>query len=59
MSLTTVNTVHTVFLMSVSVAQWLGRALQNTGILDLREGETSAVSFIELLHWWLGFLLCP
>lgn len=35
--------------------QWLGGALQNTGILEFREGETLAVSFIEQRHLWLGF----
>lgn len=41
--------------MCAVVAQWLGGALQNTGVLKLREGETLAVSFVELLYWWLVF----
>lgn len=39
--------------------QWLGGALQNTGILEFREGETLAVSFIEQRHLWLGFFFFP
>lgn len=34
---------------------WLHAALLNTGILESREGETLAVSFLELSHLWLGF----